>query len=765
MNLKTIAFLLLNIKLCFGVQIQSITGKTIDLDNNADLGSVLITNTKTNTTTTSESNGFFLVKEPGIYSFKKNGYLEKQIELKADQNYIIQLSLNPSFLEEVIVEASHIPKTLKKATSSISLISKKNIELSNNINVVSALNRAPGVFMQTGALNTNRITIRGIGSRNLFGTSKIRAYLNDIPLTNGSGETNIEDLELGTISRLEIHKGAVSSIYGAGLGGTIELFPEKPKFEGTILSNEFTIGSFGLIKNLTNLNLSNQKIGFNAVYSNTQSNGYRDNNTYNRQTLTLSSNYFIDDNNQLFLLASLINLKAFIPSALNEEDFLNNPRSAAFTWNRAMGFEDYNRGVFGISWTHKYPNETKHITSVFASFRDAYEPRPFNILQEDTFATGLRSRLLGYTKLFGILTKWTLGGELFRDTYEHKTFENLYEDFPSGTGSIGGDQLSDFKERRSYYNVFFETNHEISDKTTLSIGLNLNETSYRLKDFFPVSEENQDQSGNFKFKNILSPKLGVSYQLSKNISTFVNTSHGFSPISLEETLLPDGQINTSLQPETGWDFEIGTRGSLAENRLQFNFSIYRLAIKNLLVSRRTSQDQFIGINAGKTRHDGLEASLNYNLISTQNFNLNVTTNFSLNNYKFKEFIDNENNFSNNDLTGVPSEVFNAIIDFNSEFGFYGNLNFQHVGQIPITDSNSLYSESYNITNYRIGFRKNLNKNLKINVFTGLNNIFDRQYASQVLINAVGFGGRQPRYYYPGNPINYYCGINLKYAFQ
>ena len=66
----------------------------------------------------------------------------------------------------------------------------------------------------------------------------------------------------------------------------------------------------------------------------------------------------------------------------------------------------------------------------------------------------------------------------------------------------------------------------------------------------------------------------------------------------------------------------------------------------------------------------------------------------------------------------------------------------------------LYARKYEI----------LNKSLKMNIFFGLNNILNEKYASQILINASGFGGNAPRYYYPGNPINYYTGININYNF-
>ena len=55
----------------------------------------------------------------------------------------------------------------------------------------------------------------------------------------------------------------------------------------------------------------------------------------------------------------------------------------------------------------------------------------------------------------------------------------------------------------------------------------------------------------------------------------------------------------------------------------------------------------------------------------------------------------------------------------------------------------------------------VSKRIKLNTFLGLNNLFNIKYASQILINAQGFGTNQPRYFYPGNPANYYLGVNAK----
>lgn len=746
----------------FCVAQNNFSGKVVNFENGFEIQNVRIINIKTKDTLFTNNQGFFKVANFGVHKFQKLGFIDKEINLSDASFRVVQLENSAFVLNEIIVKGNHLPKKLKKATATIQVVNTKHIERSNNTDFAPILNRVPGVFMQSGALNTNRITIRGIGSRNLFGTSKIRAYFKEIPLTNGSGETTIEDFELASIASFEIEKGATSSSYGAGLGGTILLKPQNPYFQDSNIITEFSVGDFGLVKGVVNLNLGFKNNSFRTVYSTTKSDGFRENNEYDKQTVTLNSNHYINSKNELTVLASFVKLKAFIPSSINEEDFRNNPEKAAFTWQQSKGFEDANRGILGVTWNYQIANNLEQITSVFTSFRDALEPRPFNVLQENSFAVGARSRVLGTKKVFNKIINFTFGGEVFRDTYKAKTFENLYQDFPERNGSVSGEELSNFKENRAYYNFFLETDYDITPKTTFSFGLNLNQTSYILEDNFIVSQDNPDQSGEFKFKSILSPKVGVSYLITGDISAFSSISHGFSPISLAETLLPDGQINTDLKPETGWNFEIGSRGSFLQNTLNYTISLYRLDIKNLVVSRRTAQDEFIGINAGATKHDGLEMNIDYSIFKNKTVSINPFLAYTFNNFKFVEFIDGENDFSGNELTGVPKQIFNVGFDLTSKIGFYGNINYQFVDQMPITDSNSLYSEAYSLTNFKVGYLKDINSNLNFNLFFGLNNIFNEQYASQILINATGFGGAAPRYYYPGNPINYFSGVRFNY---
>jgi iron complex outermembrane receptor protein len=67
--------------------------------------------------------------------------------------------------------ASPTTATLQNSAASIAVINRTDLNKGDGVILTSVLNKIPGVYMQQGALNTNRISIR-IGSRAQYGTQK-----------------------------------------------------------------------------------------------------------------------------------------------------------------------------------------------------------------------------------------------------------------------------------------------------------------------------------------------------------------------------------------------------------------------------------------------------------------------------------------------------------------------------------------------------------------------------------------------------------------
>jgi iron complex outermembrane receptor protein len=662
-------------------------------------------------------------------------------------------------LDEVIVLENILVKKVEGITPS-DLIGAKVFQNYSPVDVVPALNQIPGVYLLSGALNTNRITIRGIGARTLFGTDKLRLYYNDIPITNGSGFSSIEAFDLESLRQIEVVKGPKASSYGTNLGGAILIQSKEALGKSTNFSNNFTVGSYNLLKNSISFSHSDDKLSLSLNYDHITTDGYRENNEFERDALLLNASYKINQKSTLGLLFNYVDYTAQIPSSLGITAFTEDPQQAAFTWKASQGFEANKYSLIGLYHNYTLSEKLKNSTSIFYTYLDHYEPRPFGILDEFTNGFGFRTRFYGDLKLFSKASQYSFGTELYKDEFNWSEFKNLYRQ-NNGNGSLQGDLFAKNKEFRTQLNSFASLLVPIDDKFSVQLGLNINKTTYNYRDLFNNTPNNK--SARRDFNAIVLPSLTLNYSLSENQQIYANISRGYSNPTLEETLTPSGVINPDIKQETGTNYELGTTFYLANKKLSINAAIYQMNIKNLLVAQRVGDDQFVGKNAGKTKHQGLEIAANYRLNISPKISLNPFVNYTFNNHTFIDFIDGENNFSGNELTGVPKHNVTSGLQATFFNHFYWNTVHQFVGAIPLTDANTLYSDAFNVFNTKIGFQKKLSTNFSVNAQFGLNNLFDVRYAQSVLINTQAFGGAEPRYYYPGNDRNYYTSLQLRYT--
>ncbi|RTY81220.1 TonB-dependent receptor [Flavobacterium sp. ZB4P23] len=672
-----------------------------------------------------------------------------------------QIKKDTIALSEITLKGSPIKNAPQNTASSVSVITTADINKSDGIILTPVLNKIPGVTMQQGALNTNRITIRGIGARSQYGTNKIKAYFDGIPLSSGDGETTIDDIDLASIEKIEIIKGPNSTSFGSGLGGVIQLFSRETPLLESFGKSTVTFGSFGLLQNRLSAGYSDSKTNVFASFTDLQSEGFRENSSYDRKSFNLHAKQKINSKGSFSFLGTFTRLKAFIPSSINETDLKNNPEKAAATWAAAQGFESYDKFMLGLGYDHQFSEKWSLQTSIFSNFKDAYEPRPFDILDEKTSSLGLRSNVNYKDQLFSLPFELSFGTELLTEKYAYSLFKNLYKSQP-GQGSLKGDEFSSIEQNRNYSNYFLQMEFWISEKLHLETGVAFNTTKYSLEDIFENNSGAQKMP--FTFGNVWSPRIGFSYKVSKGKNIFTSVSKGFSVPSVAETLTPEGQINTDLKPEVGWNYELGFKGNWLENKIYTEVTFYSTQIENLLVARRTANDQFVGINAGSSSHSGLEFLVNYKLFELTQFQMTSYFSGAVNNFKFKEFLDGDADYSGNQLTGVPEKQFNFGVDLTTKNGFGVNTSFRTISKIPLNDSNTKYSERYSLLDIKTTYVFTILKILKTELNAGINNALDTKYAANILPNAVGFGTAAPRYFYPGNPVNFYGGFSVAFLF-
>ncbi|HJS01764.1 MAG TPA: TonB-dependent receptor, partial [Flavobacterium sp.] len=647
-------------------------------------------------------------------------------------------------LSELEIMNTPIRNSIQQTAAAVSIITEKEINQADGVILTPILNKIPGVFMQQGSLNTNRITIRGIGARTQYGTSKIKAYFEGIPLSNAEGDTVLEDIDLEVLGGVEIIKGSNSTSFGAGLGGVISLRAKQFENGTSFAKTATTFGSFGLTKQILSAAYSDSQSSFFANYSNLQQDGYRENSNYNRQSLNLFGKHKLAEKSTLSFFGIATRLKAYIPSSISETAFNTKSKSAAATWLAAQGFESYDKLLFGIGFEQRFSKKWSADVSLFSNLKNAYEPRPFDILEEKSNMLGFRAKVNYEASLFSLPNTISVGTEFMTENYAFSLFRNLYQSYP-GQGSVQGDQFSDMEQKRGYWNGFVQMETKLSNKLNLESGLAFNTTHYNQQDVFLNDEAVKEKH---TFGSVWSPRLGLSYKIDNSKNVYVSLSKGFSVPTVAETLTPEGQINTDLQSENGVNYEIGFKANFLEKKLYTELVLFSTQINNLLVARRVAEDQYIGINAGESSHQGLEFLLNYKFGLNPNVQLNPYFSATINRFEFKNFVDNDNDYSGKLLPAVPNTQFNFGFNFADARGFNFNASYRLTGRMYLDDANSKEIAAYELLDLKAGYAFCIIKKVKMEINLGVQNVLNEKYAASILPNAVGFGSAPARYYYP-----------------
>ena len=181
-------------------------------------------------------------------------------------------------IEEVVVVSPRLDSTVERSPFAITAVTLEDIQLGRQqIGIDEALTRVPGVFFQN-RYNLNqdlRIAIRGFGARAQFGQSGIRIAVDDIPLTTPDGTSQVDDLDMGSMGRVEVLRGPSAALFGTAAGGAISIYSERPAARPT-LETRATVGEYGQRQLQLKASGTSGKLGYLASVRRQDLDGFRD---------------------------------------------------------------------------------------------------------------------------------------------------------------------------------------------------------------------------------------------------------------------------------------------------------------------------------------------------------------------------------------------------------------------------------------------------------------------------------------------------------
>lgn len=245
MNLKIVLLFLLLLSIEISAQSYSVNGHILDLKSGKMLDGtvVLLSN---NLYTISNTWGYYLLKDipRGSYSVKisRLGYKSLSTTLLIDKESVTQdfvLESSPIEFDEVLVNSNRTSKYLRNSPYSELLIDKTQIETQSFLSVSDALKEQPGISLLRDGVWGTEINIRGLSRENL-----VTLIDGNRIATSTDIAARLSMIDLNDVERIEVIKGASSSIYGSGAtGGIINVITKTPSFnENFMLKGNFSSG-------------------------------------------------------------------------------------------------------------------------------------------------------------------------------------------------------------------------------------------------------------------------------------------------------------------------------------------------------------------------------------------------------------------------------------------------------------------------------------------------------------------------------------------
>jgi iron complex outermembrane recepter protein len=655
-------------------------------------------------------------------------------------------------LENVIVKAYEQNRRLIDVAAPVSVTTQAQLNRFSNMSILPALNIIPGVSMEERSPGSYRLNIRGSSLRSPFGVRDVKIYLNDIPLTDPSGNTYLNQLSFYNFNSIEIIKGPTSSLYGAGIGGAM-LIHTLPTDWKQGITFDYTTGSFNTNSINVNVKAGNADHKNSFSYAHQTSDGYRQQAKMRKDIATWENSLRINDKQTLHTYMSYGDLYYQTPGGLTLAQFNADPKQARPASGSQPGAVQNKAAIYqknfliGFSNEYEFNDHWHNTTSLYGSYTDFINPgiRVYELRKEPHF--GGRS-VFEYKKQIGkTALQFDFGTEAQKGFFNTRDYGNKL--------GVADSLQSDDNLNNWQYMFFAQADFKLPHGWTVTGGASLNKSSIQM-----VHLSRPSTTQKRVFKNQLPPHIAVLKEIDKNVSVYASVSRGFSPPTVSEVLRSDGLFGTNLQPEEGIDYEAGIKGTLLQNKIFFDISTFFFDLKNTIVQRIDINGIYYYVNAGSAKQKGVESYASYRFVDAPHHLINsakVWSSYALHDFHYGSFKQVNADFSKNKLPGAAPNVVVAGLDITSKGGCYLNVTYNYTDKIALNDANSAYASSYNLLGARLGYKKEFKKKFSVEIFAGADNLFDTKYSLGNDINAAA-----GRYYNVAPGRNYYAGISFRF---
>ncbi len=675
--------------------------------------------------------------------------------------------------QTMVVTASPGPVSELETPAAVSVVTGDDLRYAApQINLSENLGSVPGlqILNRQNYAQDLQLSIRGFGSRSTYGVRGIRLYVDGIPATMPDGQGQTSNIDLNSVASVEVLRGPFSALYGNASGGVIDVKTETGEAPPTIEASSY-YGSFGTwrygLKASGATGDGTQPGDVNYTVSSTRftTHGFRDHSDARKNLANAKLGVRIDDVSTLTLLLNSVDIRANDPGGLSYSEWRDNPRQsprgeqydtrktirqtqAGLNYQRALSTSD------DLSITaYAGQRETVQYQSIPAG-PQRNPTHPGGVIDLSRHYQGVDSRLTHRDTLWTLPVDVTVGLNYENMSENRKGFENFTLDNGVPLYGVKGDKRRD--ERNLMWNLdpYLQSSWQLSDALSLDAGVRYSSIWFDANDHY-ITAANGDDSGEASYHKWL-PAGALKYKVTDAWNVYLSAGRGFETPTINELSYRSGGqngLNLALKPSTSDTVELGSKTRIGNGL--FSAALFQTDTDNEIVVDASSGGRTTYKNAGKTRRQGLELSLDQQF--AWDWKLKMAWTWLDATYRSNAC--GATDCNGNRMPGIARNMGYASFGYQPEQGWYAGADVHYMGDIMADDENSAKAPSYTVAGLNTGY-KFLYERWALDLFGRVDNLFDKGYVGSVIVNESN-----GRYYEPAPGRNYGVGMSVSYRFE
>ncbi|GEJ45185.1 TonB-dependent receptor [Chryseobacterium sp. ON_d1] len=683
----------------------------------------------------------------------------------------------------------------KRHAQSVETLSEEDLNRNNPAAIDQTLSTMPGLQVDKRTnFGGQRLVLRGYGNDQKFNNWGVKAYWNNMPLTNAEGITVLDDVDFAYVTNVEVIKGPAATMYGGGVGGAVRFYTRPDFTKGASVSENAMFGAFKTFQSRTQLNVADENYSISAAYGHLETEGYRPNGGGLKNFFNVNGTVKLSKKDQLSFFASQAYSYEHTSGQISYADYyagIDNGNAAYISKNAGTKIKSTRVGLSNsVNLTSNFRNYTTLF--YYNANTESVSAGAYGVTSSPN--VGLRSTFTLKNEFKDFENRLDFGAEIQNSvsTTSSYRFDGSNPSQPLLTTGMSGASYFKYNNNQSTYFVIDYLTYKPWGLTLLA-GISGNRTNYDRKDLFALPgliAGRKDQSFNKKYDMAYTPHFALQKEWKHQIFN-LSYSEGYnSPTAVSSFITATNTVNDDLKPERARMLDFSVHGLLLNTRLDYRISVFRIdysdKLTQLLLPGNTSGQTYWG-NTGSQKNSGLEFSVGYQYRAEDSFIERIVPFINLSYYdtKYKDFsiydpkyqdpvtgktVGKLMVYDHKTVVGVPRNKYAVGLDIFTKPGFYLVNTYNYLGNVYSDFNNANLVKGFGLFNSKLGFKKSFNK-LDLDLYVMGNNLTSQtNYTFLFLGNNINDSDKGSNYTVPTdlNPgpgkAYFFYGLNVKYRF-